>query len=211
MQHYDVSINYKPGKEMYLADTLSRAHPTSIKRSEVEEETEHIHVTQFVAISEPQLEKVRRETACDRPLQLVIKTIQSGWPNDKDRLPTELRPYHDIRDELSIHDGVIVKGQRCVIPLSVRQEIREKVHASHIGLQGCLRRARELVYWPGMNKDLTDFISKCDTCATQQIMQPKEPLIQHDLHLTTKIIFAQWITTLTILKSTTSTAKLAKP
>ena len=65
--------------------------------------------------------------------------------------------------------------------MSLRPKIREKLHRSHIGIQGTLRRAREIIYWPGMNKDLEDYISKCETCNTYQSSQQKEPLICHDV------------------------------
>ena len=63
----------------------------------------------------------------------------------------------------------------------MRQKIREKLHVVHTGIQSCLRRAREAVYWPGMNKDLTDFISKCEICNTFQNNQAPEPLIPHEI------------------------------
>lgn len=67
-----------------------------------------------------------------------------------------------------------------MIPASLRQKLMIKLHSSHTGIQSCLRRARELIYWPGMNKDVVDYISKCDLCASQQNAQGKEPLIQHE-------------------------------
>ena len=59
--------------------------------------------------------------------------------------------------------------------------LKKKLNRSHIGIQGCLRRAREVVYWPNMNRELEDFISKCETCNTFQPAQPKEPLIFHEI------------------------------
>ena len=48
-------------------------------------------------------------------------------------------------------------------------------------MQGCLRQARELVYWPAMNSDITDYLSKCEVCNTFQPQQQKEPLISHEI------------------------------
>ena len=90
-------------------------------------------------------------------------------------------PYFSVRDELATQDDVIFKGQRAIIPKSLRQKIREKLHVALTGIQSCLRRAREAVYWPGMNKDLTDFISKCAICNTFQNNQAKEPLIPREI------------------------------
>jgi len=56
-----------------------------------------------------------------------------------------------------------------------------KNHASHIGIQGCLRRAREVLYWPGMNKDIEDHVAKCEVCNSQPAAQGREPLICHEI------------------------------
>ena len=181
LQQYDVDLRYKPGSEMYLADTLSRASLKNITQSKVQEETESIHAADFLSISEPQLTEIQAETAQDDTLQQLKKTIISGWPETKKEVPVSLHPYFLVRDELSAQDGLIFKGQRCVIPLGLRVRIKEKLHGAHTGIQSCLRRARETVYWPGMNSELTDYISKCDICSCYQSSQPKEPLICHEI------------------------------
>ena len=37
------------------------------------------------------------------------------------------------------------------------------------------------MYWPGMNSDLTDHISKCDICSSYQSNQAREPLVSHEV------------------------------
>ena len=54
------------------------------------------------------------------------------------------------------------------------------VHATHIGVYGCIRIARENLYWPWMTAELKDYISKCDICLAYQPSPGKEPLKQHD-------------------------------
>ena len=39
----------------------------------------------------------------------------------------------------------------------------------------------EVIYWPGMNKDVDDYVSKCTNCSSQPVQQGKEPLICHEL------------------------------
>ena len=181
LQQYDYEICYKPGKDMVLADTLSRAYLTEYERSATEVEVEHIHATHFLPVPEHQLRELQKETACDQTLQTLKTAIVDGFPDTKQELPAAIHPYFQLRDELSIHDGIIFKGQRCVIPQTLRPRIKEKLHESHIGVQGSLRRARESIYWPGMNAEITDFIQKCDTCMAYQSNQPREPLICHEI------------------------------
>ena len=129
---------------MYLADTLSRASLKNITQSKAEEETESIHATDFLPISEPQLKEIQAETGRDDTLQQLKKTIISGWPETKKEVPMCLHPYFQVRDELLAQDGLIFKGQCCVVPLSLRARIKEKLHGAHTGIQSCLRRAEKL-------------------------------------------------------------------
>lgn len=66
------------------------------------------------------------------------------------------------------------------MPESERENIIEAAH-SHLGIQGCIRRMRESLYWPGMYKDVENFVSKCEICNSRCIDQPKEPLISHEV------------------------------
>ena len=57
--------------------------------------------------------------------------------------------------------------------------MREEVHSSHIGINGCLRRARESMFWPSMNSDIRNYIAQCETCRLYETRQPKETLRSH--------------------------------
>ena len=165
---------------MLLADTLSRAYSEDYERSATESEVECIHATHFLPVPDHQLKELRRETACDPTLEFLKKAILDGFPDTKEKQPAAIHQYFEIRDELSVHGGVIFKGQRCIITQTLRQKIKQKLHDSHIGSQGCLCRAQETVYWPGMNAKITDYIQKCDVCMSLQKNQTKEPLICHE-------------------------------
>ena len=134
-----------------------------------------------LAICKQQLEKIQKETLKEPTLQVVKKTVLEGWPDNKSTVPMEARQYYSIRDELTVQDEILFKGQRCIIPRNLRQKIKERLHSSHVGVQGCLRRACEVVYWPGMNRDVTDNIQQCEVCNTFSAQQQKHPLITHDV------------------------------
>ena len=106
---------------------------------------------------------------------------RQGWPASKEEVSEYVRDYFSFRVELLIQNGRVSKGERLVISASMRDNMLAKIHASHIGIQGYLRKAREVVYWPRMNKDVTDYVAKCDVCNSQPAEQGKEPLIFHEL------------------------------
>ncbi|PFX34507.1 Uncharacterized protein K02A2.6 [Stylophora pistillata] len=87
------------------------------------------------------------------------------------------RPY----SKMSCQSNIVFKGERIIVPSSLRQCILAKVHASHLGIQGCLRRAKEAFYWPGIYKQITEFISRCSICNSYKPQQQKEPLKCHEI------------------------------
>ncbi|XP_064597856.1 uncharacterized protein K02A2.6-like [Liolophura sinensis] len=93
--------------------------------------------------------------------------------------PPAVVPYFNLRDELTNEDGLILKGQQIVIPQSLRADMLHRIHSSHVGIEGCCRRARDCVYWPGMSAAVKDFIEKCDICRSYGSKQPKETLHPH--------------------------------
>ena len=58
-------------------------------------------------------------------------------------------------------------------------KVKERSRSSHIGVNGCLRRARECMYWPSMTAELKEYISHCEKCSKYEARQQKESLISH--------------------------------
>ena len=87
------------------------------------------------------LQEIRSETQQDRGLQKLINVILPGWPEKVSKVQDAVQPYFNFRDELIVQDGVFSRGEKIVIPLRMRQDMLNKIHKSHIGVEGCLRRA----------------------------------------------------------------------
>ena len=173
LQRYDILVSYVSGKLLYLADTLSRAFKPSNQPSP-QSDLETVCMIANVPMTENRISEIQSACATiDQELQLLKTVILKGWPTDKLGIPTEVLPYFPIRDELSVQDGLIFRGERVVIPVTLRAILKDKIHSSHLGIEGCLRRAREALYWPNMNCDLKDYISKCSICRTTSYSQKK--------------------------------------
>ena len=59
-------------------------------------------------------------------------------------------------------------------------------HATHNGIEGCLRRVRECLFWPMMASDVKEYVSKCDVCLAHRESQTKVPLLRH------KVVARPW-------------------
>ena len=70
---------------------------------------------------------------------------------------------------------------KVIVPKSMQKEMLAVIHSSHLGVEKCKRRARDVMYWPGMNSEIEDVVSRCQVCSTYQRSNPKEPLLSHPL------------------------------
>ena len=63
----------------------------------------------------------------------------------------------------------------------MRKELKTALHTGHIGIERTKLRARESLYWPNINSQLTDMIKNCASCQQFQIRQSAENPLLHDV------------------------------
>ena len=120
LQKYDLTVEYKPGKGLYIADTLSRAPSPNDWR------TEHqnvLHTVEYLPVSNEKLQQFRLETRNDPTLKKLFHTIHTGWPNKNPDAAPSINEYWPVRDEISSHDGLLLRGERLVVPSTMRREM----------------------------------------------------------------------------------------
>lgn len=167
---YDYKLKYKPGTEIPIADALSRS-PVDIS-----EQVNVMNNLDNTPLNETRFMQIKQETEKDPILVKLRFLIAAGWPTEKSECPPDIIPYFNIRDEMTIEDGVILRGERIVIPSTLRYDMKNKIHAGHLGINSCLRRARTHIYWPGMTSEIRQFVEQCSTCATFQPKQSSQPI-----------------------------------
>lgn len=127
-----------------------------------------------ISVTKDKYTEIRSKTQAE--LAALNDVIIAGWPDTRGQTPIEVRQFWNSRDQLSVADGVIYKGLRIVIPPSLREQMLKLSHESHQGIVKCKQRAREVMYWPGMNSDIEAKIQNCSKCAEVQNQQVSEPL-----------------------------------
>ena len=111
-----MTIWYKPGKSMIFADYLSRnIHPEDSRMPKIPDLNLEVSALELNA-SPSKLENIRQESECDPQMLMLKELIIQGWPKDIKQCPLPLHSYWNYRDELSIVDGVVVKGSHIIIP-----------------------------------------------------------------------------------------------
>ena len=84
-----------------------------------------------------------------------LETLAEAHKYDRhQRQVTEL--YCNSHEELTIEDGLVYKGHYLVIPFKEHPGTAKSLHESHIGIEGTLHRARDILYWHRITTQLKD-------------------------------------------------------
>ena len=63
----------------------------------------------------------------------------------------------------------------------LRKEMKTLLHTGHLGMVKTKGRARETLYWPGINNDIEHLTHACDQCIQYLNKQAQESIIPHDI------------------------------
>ena len=75
-----------------------------------------------------------------------------------------IRNFSKIMDELTVHDHLILRQQRLVLPKSLQEKAVEIAHEGHLGITKTKALMRTKVWFPGMDSLVERFIGKCLAC-----------------------------------------------
>lgn len=177
---YNIQLKYVPGKYMYIADTLSRAYTDIQSPTDDKEMDLRVHsLVTNLNMSDTKLSEVRAATESDSVLQEVRQLVKHGWPSHKRDIPQAASQFWPVKDEIHEIDTILYLGDRIIIPTSMRREMIQKIHQSHLGIEKCKSRAKSLLYWPQMSLDIEQAVNMCAICAKYRNNNVKEPLIPH--------------------------------
>ena len=134
IQKYPINLVYRPGKQLVIADTLSRAYTTEPTNSCTSFEFE-VNVLTTIPISDDKLHLLQTETWSDPVLQHLMQLCTDGWPDDRSKVPTQCLPFWTFRDQISFNDGVLFKGEKIIIPKAMQPAMLKLIHSSHLGIE----------------------------------------------------------------------------
>ena len=144
LQRYDVTIKYRPGKEMQLANALSHCPARASQEIKLDMQVN------YIAFTKPWIEKLKDSTQRDPILATVYQLTQQGWPHQRRHVPRLARRYWDFRDELSTDDGMLLKGPRLIIPGEPQEEYLSHLREGHLSASKVQENAKQHMYWTGM-------------------------------------------------------------
>ncbi|XP_062704473.1 uncharacterized protein K02A2.6-like [Aedes albopictus] len=125
--------------------------------------------------------ELKQHTEMDLEMQSLKSVVMQGWPETRNELIPELRKYWNFRDEMAVYDGLIFKSNQVLIPQPLRKAMLAKIHSGHAGIQSCIRRAKQVVFWIGMGSDIQEMVEACTICQRHQRSNTKQSIVLKDI------------------------------
>lgn len=191
---YKFDIIHVPGESNMAPDAASRypsktcaAKLPTIWEEEDEAAKDSIEIEEFtLSYAAAQIndlpgsvtwEIINEESMRDEKCARLGEIISQGFPEQREDLPTDLRYFYSMQDDLYVVDHTVFKGKKMLVPEKLRSSVLQGLHAAHQGVSGMRANARDRLFWPGLDGDLKRTRDQCRRCTENAPSQPAEPLI----------------------------------
>ena len=143
VNQYKYTVKYVRQTGVMIADCLS--HIVCQNTAE-DDETLNLHVTASMTFQDGKLQDIRHQTLTDPQLVKSARVIQNGWGESHGDLDADLDTFWIHRFSMHIINGIIMNGNRIVIPQALQQEYLQCLHMGHLGVSKCWARAKTTVF-----------------------------------------------------------------
>ena len=185
LRGFTFKVTYEPGNTT-PADYGSRHPPaereyTKLEREDlgVEDESEdkEIAINQLIEDDLPEavtLEQMKKATKEDKILCQVVKDVMKGKMSPE----TENSEYGKVYEELTTADGLLLKGERLVVPASLQAQVIALSHEGHgQGETKTITLLRERVWWPRMGRMTKEYVATCLPCTAAVPRNVPAPMV----------------------------------
>ncbi len=204
IMRYDIHLEFVPGKDMAIADTLSRA-PEKNEESEsvtrfmgTDLEANEVFVSECSTTGALISEFAYTENT-DKTRQKICEAAEKcteyqatrnawfkGWePSDAENCGE----YWKVRDGIFESEGLLYHNGRVVIPRTLRAKFLRALHRGHPGINAMVSRART-IWWPGWEKEVKEFVRGCACCQKNAPRQIKEPMHSFEIPTAPGLVIA---------------------
>ena len=142
LMRFSFSISHVPGEALNTADTLSRAPVTEADQGDKALNQDVEAYVNLVVKNLPATNERLRVIQEQQDEDLVCSELKRYCQQGRIDWTGALKPYFSVRTELAVVNGLLLRGNRMVIPSSLQADILEKLHSAHQGTTKCRQRAR---------------------------------------------------------------------
>lgn len=189
LAEFDVQIEHRPGRLHNNVDEVSRPFckqciGKAIKTPWVDELERADELTELLSAHAitmaPKILHQEMVTlqAKDPGIGVKLQWMEEEHQPSYDELrtqPLEVRNLWAQRPQVCLLDGLLVRGGiegsrvQLVIPSTLRRKLVKHTHAgplsAHLGPARVTLQLKQAYYWPGMNRDVTQWCHECVECA----------------------------------------------
>lgn len=175
MQAFDYTVKHVPG-EKNVADVFSRL---STLKPIPFDPSEELFINEVASAAANNIairwEEMETTSKQDAEIQQILQTIAD------DRLFELPIAYRVIGQELSQVGNILMRGDRIVVPQSLREKVLVLAHEGHPGTRMMKSHLRVSVWWPKLDMDVDGFVKKCRGCTLVSAPEAPEPMSRRNL------------------------------
>ena len=177
LSQFNFNFLYSKGKDNLVSDFLSRLPlPESSPVVEPYELIFNINTIEEKYIS---CNDIKIFTDADNDLKILKTYIKYGWPVRNDCKNIDI--YKKYVSQMSTLKGCIIYNGRVLIPLKLRDKVIEILHEGHPGIVGMKSLVRGLVWYPGIDRDVENYVKNCEICQANRAKTPQNNNVEWPL------------------------------
>ena len=88
----------------------------------------------------------------------LLELVRKIWSSDKAFIPDFAKKYFRYHCKLTVKNSLLDKNDKVVVPKSMKKDVISKLHYKLLGIEKTKNKAREILFWPQMSKEIKDAI-----------------------------------------------------
>src|SRR5208282_3751563 len=186
LSQHSFQIQYQPGTPK-RADALTRREQDidGLALEKVSLRTQTLLKSENLdprIVSElPEASRISSVETPDRDFDLIDSLLQANRTNEALQEYRDKAQLPDQGNDWTLENGLLTYQDRLVVPeeTNLRTRLIKEVHAqratAHPGRTKTTKILCDRYYWPGMTKDIAQFVRNCDDCRRASIPRDKTP------------------------------------
>ena len=94
--------------------------------------------------TDTKLEEIKSSQQNDPICKQLTQFCLNRWPSSS-KLSVDVKHYMPVSSELSVHEGLLMRNNRIVIPKPLQAETLIAIHKGHQGITKCREHAKDSV------------------------------------------------------------------